>query len=222
MAAAEAKIHELRMTNDECLMNGQGRQFLVIVIEKWGIHSSFEFRHYPMLYFSMAQMFQTVTDLQTGAEALRWRRYGVIEVRHGQLIGIHLRPWPKLVSIFSVLWGQWYHKHMPGDCVRLYYNQPLRHPNFLAVKFAISARNTGWASARRALEVLDEIAQIKGSDALLCDAASFRLSPRMLEREGWQPHAASRWHRNYIKRFYGSYPRLWTPEVAEETLAKIA
>jgi hypothetical protein len=175
-----------------------------------------------MLCFSMAKMFETASDLDSGAEALRWRRYGVIEVRHGELTAIHLRPWPKLVSIFSVLWGQWYHKHMPGDCVRLYYNQPLRYPNFLAVKFAVSARDTSWASARRALKALDEIARLKGIDALLCDAASFRLSPRMLAREGWEPHAKSRWHRNYIKRFYGSYPRLWNPEPTDGTLAMTA
>jgi hypothetical protein len=170
----------------------------------------------------MAKLWETVMDLRGGADVLRWRRYGVIEVQCGRLAAVHLRPWPKLVSIASVVWGQWYHNHVSGDCLRLYYNQPLRHPNFLAVKFAISARNTSWATAHRALEVLDEIAHIKGSDALLCDAANFRLSPDLLAREGWQPHAPSRWHRNYIKRFYGSYPRLWTPQEAEATLAKTA
>ena len=88
----------------------------------------------------------------------------------------------------------------------VYYNQPGRWPNFLAVKFAVSARNTSWASAA-GIGVLDDIAQIKRSDALLCDAANFRLSPRLLAREGWERHTSSRWHRNYIKRFYGSYPQ---------------
>jgi hypothetical protein len=170
----------------------------------------------------MAKLLESVTDLRGGAEVLRWRRYGIIEVCCGRLVAVHLRPWPKLVSLVSFFWGQWHHNHVHGDCIRLYYNQPLRHPNFLALKFAVSARGTSWASARRALEVLDEIAEIKGSDALLCDAANFRLSPRMLAREGWQPHAPSRWHRNYIKRFYGSYPRLWTPQESDGTLAKTA
>jgi hypothetical protein len=170
----------------------------------------------------MAKLLESVTDLRGGAEALRWRRYGVIEVCCGRLVAVHLRPWPKLVSIVSVLWGQWHHNHVHGDRVRLYYNQPLRYPNYMALKFAVSARETSWASARRALEVLDEIAQIKGSDALLCDAANFRFSPRMLAREGWQPHAPTRWHRNYIKRFYGSYPRLWRPQESDGSLAKTA
>ena len=162
-----------------------------------------------MLSLSMAALFQTVIDLEAGADILRRRRYGVIEVSGGRLVGIHLRPWPKLVSLVSVLWGQWYHKHVHSDRIWLYFNQPRSYPNFVALKFAVSARGTTWATAHRALETLDEIARIKQSDARLVDAANFRLSPRMLARQGWEPHATSRWHQNYIKRFYGTYPRLW-------------
>lgn len=175
-----------------------------------------------MLSFNMGSFFETVTDLEDGAETLRRRRYGVIEISAGRLVGVHLRPWPKFVSLISVLWGQWYHRHVGGDRMWLYYNQPHAYPNFLALKFAVSARGTSWATAHRALKALDEIAQIKSSDALLVDAANFRLSPRMLARQGWEPHAKSRWHRNYIKRFYGTYPRLWMPAEKEETLAMTA
>jgi hypothetical protein len=153
----------------------------------------------------MGRFFETVTDLNAGAETLRRRRYGVIEVRGGKFIAIHLRPWPKLVSIVSVLWGQWHHKHARGDRLWLYYNQPRRHSQFLALKFMVSAQNTKWASVLCAVQVLDQIAAIKKSDALLCDAANLRFTPRLLAREGWQPHARSRWHRNYIKRFYGKH-----------------
>jgi hypothetical protein len=118
--------------------------------------------------------------------------------------------------------GQWYHNHVHGDRMRFYYNQPRRFPNFLALKFAISANGTTWATAHRALEALDEIARIKSIDALLLDAANFRISPRMLARQGWEPHTNSRWHRNYIKRFYGTYPRLWQSAEQEESLAMTA
>ena len=57
------------------------------------------------------------------------------------------------------------------------------------------------------LELLNEIARIKRSDAILCDAWNSRMSPRVLHRWGWEPHTSSRWHRNYIKRFYGCYPK---------------
>ncbi len=170
----------------------------------------------------MGALFEFVTDLESGAETLERRRYGVIEICSGRLVAVHLRPWPKFASLVGVVFGQWYHRHMPGDRLWLYYNQPARYPNFLALKFAVSARGTTWATALRALKTLDQIACIKRSDALLCDAANFRLSPRLLAREGWEPHATSRWHRNYIKRFYGSYPRLWSPQPADESLAMTA
>ena len=58
---------------------------------------------------------------------------------------------------------------------------------------------------RRALTALDEIARIKRSDALLADVSNLRISDRLLARWGWVPHCPSRWHRHFIKRFYGSY-----------------
>jgi hypothetical protein len=170
----------------------------------------------------MALFLKTVTDLRNDVELLRRRRFGVIDIRNGELESIRLRPWPKLVSIIGVAWGQWHHVHVPGDRLRLYYNQPFLYSNFLALKFAISSRHTTLATVHRALEVLDEIAQIKRSDALLCDAANFRLSSAMLARYGWEQHAASRWHRNYIKRFYGEYPRLWQSAEQEIVLARTA
>jgi hypothetical protein len=165
---------------------------------------------------------ETAINLTDDADILRRRRFGVIDVRNGQLVSIRLRSWPKFVSIVGVAWGQLSHAQVPGDWLRLYYNQPFRYPDFLALKFAISARNTTLDTVHRALAVLDEIARIKGSDALLCDAANFRLSPAMLARFGWEPHAASRWHRNYIKRFYGQYPRLWQPVERQAVLARTA
>jgi hypothetical protein len=54
--------------------------------------------------------------------------------------------------------------------------------------------------------VLDEVARLKASDAILCDVWNWRISDRLLARWGWQPHKPDRWHRHFIKRFYGVYP----------------
>jgi hypothetical protein len=170
----------------------------------------------------MHHLIEHAFDLAADADVLRRRPYGVIEVCGGRLAAIHLRPWPKFVSLLDVFFGNWYHDHMPGDHVRLFYNQPRRFPNFLTLKYVISARGTSWATFHRALATLDEIARLKRSDALLCDAANFRISPRLMAREGWQAHTNSRWHRNYIKRFYGEYPRLHVESEADRTLAMTA
>jgi hypothetical protein len=155
----------------------------------------------------MMQLFETVTDLATGADALRRRRYGVIEVVEGRLCRVVLRPFPKIISVPEIaILGRWHHRRRDGDRVLLYYNQPLRFPNFLALAYVRSARRTTMATVCRALAVLDEIARLKQSDALLCDARNGRISSRVLARYGWSPHCPSRWHRHHIKRFYGVYP----------------
>jgi hypothetical protein len=134
-------------------------------------------------------------------------RFGVIETRDGRLHAIHLRPWPKLISALESEWlGGRYHEHRAGNRCLLYYNQPWRCPNFLALTFVISGRDCSLATFRRATEVLDDVARVKSTDALVCDAWNLRISERLMARWGWQPHKPQRWHRNYIKRFYGQYP----------------
>ncbi len=153
------------------------------------------------------QLFETVTDAAEGGETLRRRRYGVIEVADGRFQRVRLRPFPKIASVPGILlFGGWYHQHRRGDCLRLYYNQPRRFPNFLVLKYIESARDTSMSTVIRALAILDEIARRKGSDALLCDVANWRITTKLLGRFGWTPHCPARFHRHFIKRFYGSYP----------------
>jgi hypothetical protein len=152
-------------------------------------------------------LFETITDPVAAADVIRRRRYGVIDMVEGRLASIHLRPFPKFVSIVDVLfWGRFYHERVSGNRCRLFYNQPRRCPNYLALKYILSSRDASLASFFGALATLDEIARIKQSDAILADIANFRISERLLARFGWERHADTRWHRNYIKRFYGQYP----------------
>ncbi len=161
---------------------------------------------------------KTLTDpLGAAAAQLARGRYGVIETRSGQLTAIHLRPWPKLASVLeSEWWGRRYHERRAGDQCLLYYNQPRRCPNYLALTYILSSRDTSFASFRQALQTLDEVARIKRSDAILCDAWNLRISDRLFARWGWEPHKPQAWHRNFIKRFYGVYPE--RKEVDQEEL----
>lgn len=155
----------------------------------------------------MGPLFETVTDLQEGTEVLRRRRYGVIEAVAGRFHRVRLRPFAKFTSLPEILLvGQWYHHRQLGDRCLLYFNQPRRFRRFLAVKYVVSARGTSYRTFRRALEALDEIARLKGTDSLLCEVSNWRISRQMMVRWGWQPHCPSRWRRHYIKRFYGNYP----------------
>ena len=147
---------------------------------------------------------ETFFDFDSGRESIRRRHYGVIETGGGKLQSIQLRPWPTLFSLRDLLpIGDDYHARGPADNCWLYYNQPWRMPNFLALKYIVSTHGTSYATFRAALAVLEQIAESKQADAILCDAANTRLSDRLLERLGWEPHKPQRWHRNFIRRFYG-------------------
>ncbi len=148
-------------------------------------------------------LFETVTDLERQQATVRKRRYGVLSVSAGQFEQICFRPFPKLFSIqeFTAI-GGWRRRNAAGDRCWLYFNQPRNHSQFIAVKFVIGTPNMSLLTLHAALRTLDRIGQIKGSDALLCDAANLRISDRMLKRFGWEPHAPSRWHRNFIRRLY--------------------
>jgi hypothetical protein len=149
----------------------------------------------------------TVTDWEADHEKLRRGRYGIIETAAGQLVAVHFRPLPKLLS-WPEVWpvGDGYHAGGESDRCYLYFNQPWRFPNFIALKYIVSTHGAGYASFRAALAALDRLAELKAIDALLCDAANTRISDRLLERFGWAPHKPQHWRRNYIKRFYGVYP----------------
>ncbi len=150
---------------------------------------------------------ETITDVHAERERIRTRRYGVIETAAGKLVAIHLRPWPKLASLPEMLpLGPRYHRRGAADRCLLYYNQPWRMPKFLALKYVVSTAGTSYRTFRASLMTLDAIAALKQIDAILCDAANSRLSDRFMARQGWEPHKPQRWHRNYIRRFYGEYP----------------
>lgn len=157
----------------------------------------------------MLKWFATITEFNTPAacEALRRGRYGVIETNDGRITAVHLRPWPKLLS-WPEIWPTRSRYHARGDADRclLFYNQPRGHANFLALKYIVSTAGTSYATFRATLTQLDRIAELKRTDALLCDAANVRLSDRLFARFGWEAHAPARWRRNFIKRFYGVYP----------------
>jgi hypothetical protein len=159
--------------------------------------------------------FETITDLHANRALVRRRRYGVIEASRGRLIAVHFRPWPKLVSLPEVFLAEKLRTHCRGDRCRVYFNQPLRHSQFLSITFAVSSRECSLATLHAARAALETIAEIKQSDALLCEAWNTRISQRLMERWGWEPHCPSRWHRNFIRRFYGEYPSHATARPAE-------
>ncbi|MCC9605287.1 hypothetical protein LOC68_23715 [Blastopirellula sp. JC732] len=164
--------------------------------------------------------FHTITDLSADAELVRARRYGIIVVRKSQLEAIHFRPWPKMISRLEVMTiGRYVHQRSRGDYCWLYYNAPLTAPDFLSLVYVVSGKETTWRTFRTALATLDEVARLRNAAAIVTDVSNPQISERNLSRNGWEPHCAHLPGRNYIKRFYGDYPRLAAGTHRREVLA---
>ena len=168
----------------------------------------------------MAKLFETITDISANVETIRNRRYGVIEVTEGKFTAIHFRPWPKLISAAEAQWlGGWHHGRLKKDHCLMYYNQPLGHTNFLALKYTVSSFGTTYKTFRRTCLILDEVAKIKKTDAIVAEVSNTRISDRFMQRMGWEQHLPHSKKRHFIKRFYGDYPEAMSEELAKELIA---
>lgn len=155
----------------------------------------------------LPQLLARTTDLARDADLIRRRRYGMIEIEAGAFKQITFYPWPKLISLPEV-WclGGSYHDRAAGDRCRLYFNQPRHCSQYLALMYVVSSRETRFATIHRGAQVLDQVARIKRSDAIVCEASNLRISDRLLTRWGWERHLLDSPRRHFIKRFYGEYP----------------
>lgn len=163
--------------------------------------------------------FDSENDLSDPDGKIFCRAYGIIVIENGQFQQVRFKPWPKIISSFEVNhFGEKTHTQSEAiDRCTLYYNQPFFHKNFLALKYVVSNRGTSFRSFRLATKILDEVAQIKRSDALVCEVSNLRISDRLLSRWGWQEHLQNNSGRHFIKRFYGKYPpSLFARESVEE------
>lgn len=155
---------------------------------------------------------QTTDNLNDAADLVRRRRYGVIRVESGTFHSLTLRPWPKLISRLEIeTLGRWKHAR-GGDSCRMYYNFPLSSPGFLTLAYVESTRQTSWKTLRRSVEVLDWVAEVRGASASVCELSNEKITSRVMQRVGWEPHCENLAGRHFIKRFYGKYPRHeWLP-----------
>lgn len=165
-----------------------------------------------MMVFSASYICRTEEEWLVALPTIRAIRYGVIETTGGSLQAVHGRRFPKMFAL-PELWPvtSRYHARGVADRCLLYFNQPRSCPSFLALKYVVSTQATTYATFRAAIATLDAIAVEKKIDAMVCDAANSRLSDRFLARQGWEKHKPQRWHRNFIKRFYGEYPQIKLP-----------
>jgi hypothetical protein len=78
----------------------------------------------------------------------------------------------------------------------------------MVVDYIQSGPLTQLATLRGACQLLDEVARLRQSVAILAHVSTEAISDRLLQRWGWEPHAGQLQGRHWIKRFYNGYPKV--------------
>lgn len=79
-------------------------------------------------------------------------------------------------------------------------------PAFLVVDFIRTGAGARYRTFVAAANVLDEIARLRGTLAIVAHVSNASISDRLLTRLGWERHLTQWPGRHWIKRFYESEP----------------
>lgn len=145
------------------------------------------------------------TSLTNDSDAIRQIRCGRIVMERGKLVAIERHQWPSPVSIAQVWWES-ERGRIRGDICRLDFHIPRSMPNFITLDYVRSGSQTRFQTFMGACNVLNEIARMRGSVAIVAHITNGRISDRFLQREGWQRHMPHWRGRHFIRRFYDGYP----------------
>ncbi|NND98776.1 MAG: hypothetical protein HKN47_15760 [Pirellulaceae bacterium] len=146
-----------------------------------------------------------VNDPTTGAAQLRKWRYGRIVMRDGRLVEIQRRLSCGSVSMAQVWWQAKYGRSDDTICW-LDYHQPFGMPAFLTLDYVRSGSQAGYKTFVGACHVLNEIARIRGAQAIVAHVSNGNISDRFLQRMGYERHMQNWSGRHWIRRFYDGYP----------------
>ncbi len=150
---------------------------------------------------------EPVTSIATQKHLLQVRRSGHIVVESGRLLAVYGRWWPYFGNHLQAAFDRRVRGGNDDRC-ELFYHSPLGAPQFITLSYIRSGGRTSLASNYAATLVLDEIARINQSLAIVCNVINDRISDRLLARWGWEAHCQHWSGRHFIKRFYGKYPEI--------------
>ena len=126
-------------------------------------------------------------------------------MRAGKLIEIQQRLLCGNVSVAEV-WLQAKFGRRDDDCCWLDYHQPLGMPSFLTLDYIRTGTLASYKTLIGACQILDEIARIRSTAAVVAHVTNRNISDRLLLRNGWERHM-ERWKgRHWIRRYYDGYP----------------
>lgn len=86
------------------------------------------------------------------------------------------------------------------------FHVPRSAPNYLTLDYVRSGSQTTYRTSIGGCHVLNEIAKIKNSVAIVAHVTNSRITDRFLCRQGYQRHMPAWRGRHFIRRFYSGYP----------------
>ena len=140
-----------------------------------------------------------VATIEEYANFKTWR-YGEIEVTSGSLVAIHRSWWPRIGSQYEA-YRDSYNRTLPSDSCRAYFAFPFRAPGYMSILYALGGPNMQYKTIYQAVLVMDQIAQVRESKAIVCQVISERGTERLMNRWGYVRHASKLGDNHYIKRF---------------------
>jgi hypothetical protein len=161
---------------------------------------------------------QPIICLEKQQDLLRARSCGMIIAEAGDFLRIDGRWWAKRPTIWRAILDR-YFRPFHGDRCQLYYHLPRSSPGFIALDYLVSGSGTSLKTVTMALQVLDRIAEIRKSDAIVAHLSNSRVTSRLLKRLGWERHLGGTTSPHVIRRFYGRYPSHGAPVRDELGLA---
>lgn len=156
-----------------------------------------------------------VHSIGTDQARLSARMCGRIVIEDRRVEAVYGRWWPYSASLLRV-WMDKRWRSFPSDRCELYYHAPWTTSKFLTLDYVRSGPRTSLSTFYAATLVLDEIARLRQSNAIVCNVTNTRISDRLMHRWGWEEHCQNWSGRHFIKRLYGTYPVI--PAVWRERL----
>lgn len=117
----------------------------------------------------------------------------------GATVTIKQRRWPRLASRWDVFLDEKIERLPRGSC-QVFLSFPKRSPGFLTVNYLRAGRNTEYRTLLRVVTLVEEIARARQCRAIVCQVISSRITPRLMRRWKYVPHAESLGFGHYIRR----------------------
>ena len=163
-----------------------------------------------------------VVDMRAQRQWLIDRRQGCIVIRQSELPTIFGRWWAYTGNLLAVAMdSRW--RRIECDACELYFHESRWAPGFLTLDYVRCGPGTTLSTFYAATLVLDEIARLKKSSAIVANVTNSRISERLMTRWNWHRHCLGWYGRHYIKRFYGQYPAIdpvWRERLGMEPVSQ--